>query len=333
MKATAKACSNIALVKYWGKRDATLNLPQAGSLSLTLDALATFTSVEFFDGDTDSLTLNGSPANAEDLKRASKFIDLVRDIASSDKRARIRSVNTFPTASGLASSASAFAALAIASTKALGIDITPKELSVLARRGSGSAARSVYGGAVEMHAGEKADGSDSYAAAVDSLADWPLVMVVAIVGGGVRKGISSTQAMNRSRDTSPLHDAWIASVPGDLNLAKAAIAKRSLSELGAVMEGSACAMHAAALAARPSIRYWQPQTVECMTVVERLRSSGVDAFYTMDAGPHVKILTRENDAPSVKEAIAKVAGVTDVLVSKLGQGVSIIEKVPEGVLL
>jgi diphosphomevalonate decarboxylase len=156
-KITAQACANIALVKYWGKRDSVRNLPAAGSLSLTLKALVTETSVEWDPSlERDELVLNGKPAPAD-----SDFLDLVRALAGFEKRARVVSENRFPTASGLASSASGFAALALAASRAAGLELSKRDLSILARRGSGSAARSIYGGFVRMNAGTKPDVSDA----------------------------------------------------------------------------------------------------------------------------------------------------------------------------
>lgn len=328
MKAAAKACSNIALVKYWGKRNAQLNLPAAGSLSLTLDALVTHTSVAFVEGAADRLLLNGQESAEGELGRVSSFLDLVRERAKTDLRAEVVSTNSFPTASGLASSASAYAALALAASKAAGLELSLEELSVLARRGSGSAARSIHGGAALMAAGDRDDGSDSYASSLDELADWPLVMVIAIVAGGARKSISSRVAMERCSETSPLYEGWVASVPGDLVRAKTAIKNRNLDELGTVMEESTYAMHAAAMASRPSVRYWRPETMACMATVESLRKEEIPVFFTMDAGPHVKALTLRENAEAVEKRLRVVAGVTETIISGIGKGARLVEELP-----
>ena len=167
--ATARACANIALVKYWGKRDAVLNLPAAGSLSLTLDALTTTTTVTWDErADADSMILDGKPASASDVARTSQWLDLVRAHAKMQTRATIVTRNEFPTASGLASSASGFAALAVAAAHAAGLSLDNRALSMLARQGSGSAARSIFAGLVRMHAGTHASGSDCFAEPIDS---------------------------------------------------------------------------------------------------------------------------------------------------------------------
>ena len=195
--ATARACANIALVKYWGKRPGPFNLPAAGSLSLTLDALVTTTQVAF-DPDLagDELVLDGASARPGELARTSEFLDLVRGAAGIATHARVISRNEFPTASGLASSASGFAALALAATRAAGLELPAPELSALARIGSGSAARSIFGGFVEMARGERADGRDAVAAPLGLREDeppWDLRLVVAITAAG-EKAEGSTSA-------------------------------------------------------------------------------------------------------------------------------------------
>lgn len=321
--ASAVACANIALVKYWGKRDASLNLPAAGSLSLTLDALRTKTTVSF-DSTLmqDEFSLDGKAA---DTTRLTPWLDIVRKQARLQSRARVESHNNFPTASGLASSASAFAALATAASAAAGLSLPPMELSALARRGSGSAARSIFGGLVLMHPGSAPDGSDAVAEPLKANSDWDLRMVVAVVGGGKKKKVSSRDAMEHCASTSPLYQAWLDSVPGDLDAAQRAIASRDLPALGAVTTHSAMAMHAAAMASRPPIRYWQAATLEILDRALELREDGLHAYPTMDAGPHVKILTSANDALQVAKALEEMSSVSQVIVSGPGPGTTLEE--------
>lgn len=323
---TAQACANIALVKYWGKRDAALNLPAAGSLSLTLDALTTVTTVRFDPALTaDAMIMNGAPASAAVLARTSAWLDLVRALAGHRLRATIDTVNHFPTASGLASSASGFAALAVAASVAAGLDLDDATCSRLARLGSGSAARSIHGGFVRMHAGARADGHDAVATALAAPALAARVrMVVAEVGGGAPKRHGSRDAMDHCAATSPLYAGWVACVPGDLATAEAAITAGDLEALGTVTEASALAMHAAAIASRPAIVYWQPATLAAMAEVVRLRAAGTAAWATMDAGPHVKVLTDERDAPAVAAALRAVPGVTAVIVAAAGERARVI---------
>lgn len=322
---TARACANIALVKYWGKRDQALNLPAAGSLSLTLDALTTTTTVRFDPAlADDDFTLDGAPAPAA---RVATVLDLVRAQAGITMRAHVASANQFPTGSGLASSASGFAALAVAASRAAGLVLRPIELSILARRGSGSAARSIHGGFVRMKAGVYDDGSDSFAEPLPYAGQMTarVKMVIAIVGGGARKATTSRDAMVHCAQTSPLYAAWLATVPRDLATAEAAIDTGDLTRLGEVTEASAFAMHAAAMASRPAILYWQPATLAALAAVRALRGQGVPAWATIDAGPHVKVLTERGHADTVAAAMQTVPGVTQVITSGVGGPAAVID--------
>ena len=325
---TARAHANIALVKYWGKRDSELNLPARGSLSLTLAALTTTTTVRFSaDLEADRLVLDGREEAGKALARLSEWLDLVRDRAGVSLRAEVVSANDFPTASGLASSASAYAALAVAASRAADLSLDARALGVLARRGSGSAARSIHGGFVRMHAGTRSDGSDAFAEPVDAAPDgidWPVRMVIAVVGGGQAKEHGSRDAMEHCAETSPLYAAWLDCVPGDLAAAERAIRDRDLDALGQVAEANALAMHAAAMASRPGIVYFRPATLACMEAVRGLRNRGVPAYFTMDAGPHVKALTLAPAVAEVAATLAAVPGVTDVMVSPPGPGAEVI---------
>jgi diphosphomevalonate decarboxylase len=324
--ATAVAGTNIALVKYWGKRDAALNLPAAGSLSLTLADLGTRTRVAFVDGlAADRVVLNGAVADAAVAARVSKFLDRVRARAKVDARADVTTENSVPTAAGLASSASGFAALALAAARAARLDASAAELSELARLGSGSAARSIFGGFVEMAAGERADGRDAVAAPVaggEAFGDVRLVVAVTSAGA---KAIGSTAAMELTARTSPFYASWIAGVPADLVEARAAIGARDLRRLGVVAERSALRMHASAMAADPGILYWNPATLAAIEAVRALRAAGTAAYFTIDAGPHVKVLCAAADAPAVEAALSRAPGVLRTVVASPGPGARIVE--------
>jgi diphosphomevalonate decarboxylase len=302
MRATARANTNIALVKYWGKRDAALNLPAVGSLSLTLDGLATRTTVAFDSAlAADELVLNGAPADERATGRVSRLLDLVRARSGLGARARVESANDFPTAAGLASSASAFAALAVAATRAAGLSLSDRELSILARRGSGSAARSIFGGLVEMHRGSRSDGEDAFAEPIAG--DWDLRMVIAATTSGPKSTLS-TDGMGHTAETSPYFEPWIRANERDLQSARAAIARRDLEALGVVTEASCLTMHASAMAARPAVVYFHGATIEGYRIVQELRRRGVPAWFTCDAGPHVKALTDPAHAATVEAALA-----------------------------
>lgn len=324
LQATAQAQPNIALVKYWGKRDAALNLPAAGSLSITLDALHTRTRVRFDDVlDADDITLDGE-RDAAQSRKISAFLDLFRARAGITTRAQVESANDFPTGAGLASSASGFAALAVATDRALGLDLDPRELSMLARRGSGSAARSIFGGFVEMAAGTRSDGRDAFAAPLLDASAWPLKVVVAITSRR-KKAIDSRAGMETSQRTSPYYRDWVATVPRDLAAARDAVRTRDFEKLAEISEASCLAMHAVMLATRPALIYWNGATLDCIQCIRALQLRGIGVFYTVDAGPQVKAVCRPDDAAGVVEALRDVSGVEDVLVSNLGEGARIIE--------
>jgi diphosphomevalonate decarboxylase len=324
---TAVAGTNIALVKYWGKRDTRLNLPATGSLSLTLQELDTRTTVRFGAdvGAHDRVRLNGQDADARASRRVIALLDLVRDQAGHRDRAEVVTENSVPTAAGLASSASGFAALALAASRAAGLALPPDQLSVLARRGSGSAARSIFGGFAEMRPGTREDGSDAFAVPVAESDGWPVRLVVAVTAQGP-KDIGSTEAMQHTAATSPYYRAWIDSVEGDLREARAAIAERSLPRLGRVAERSALRMHASALAADPPILYWSAATMAAMQTVRGLRGRGIDAYFTIDAGPHVKVLCVPEQVATVVAALTATPGVLRTIVASPGPGAHIVQE-------
>jgi diphosphomevalonate decarboxylase len=317
--ARVRARSNIALVKYWGKADRRLNTPAVGSISVTLDDLYTDTEIRFDPAlATDRLVLDGAE-RADQLERVSRCLDLVRERAGTGTKARVTSDNNFPTAAGLASSASGFAALVGAATAALGLDCTPRELSILARRGSGSAARSVFGGFVEMHRGTAADGSDSFAEPLADARSWPLKILVAVTTRS-EKAVGSGPGMSLSAETSPYYADWVASHPADLAAAREAIAARDFERLAEVSESSCLKMHAAAMSTRPALVYWNGATVDCLHCVQELRAGGLPAFFTIDAGPQLKAICLPGAAARLREALAGIRGVGEVLVTGLGPG-------------
>ncbi len=327
---TAFAGTNIALVKYWGKRDVALNLPAAGSLSLTLADLGSETTVRFAkdaaDADgRDRVRLGEAPAEARFARRVQAFLDRVRSLAGlGDLPAEVVTRNTVPTAAGLASSAAGFAALALAASRAAGLVLSPSELSALARQGSGSAARSVFGGFAEMAPGVRADGADAVARPLADERHWDVRLCVAMTAAGA-KAIGSTEAMERTARTSPYYPAWLSSVPGDLEEARAAVLARDLDRLGTVAERSATRMHACALAAEPFILYWNPVTLAALATVRELRAKGTAAYFTIDAGPHVKVLCARDDAPVVTAALASTPGVMQTLLLAPGPGAHLTE--------
>ena len=318
MKTTAIAHSNIALVKYWGKRAPKLNLPAVGSISITLDALRTTTYVEFIpDLIHDMLELNGVQIESEERLRVQKFMDLIRQKAGTNDYAIIKSDNNFPTAAGLASSASAFAALALAGTRAAGLDLSPKELSILARIGSGSAARSIFGGFVEMNKGLFKNGSDAFAKPIADANYWDLRVLIAVTSESEKK-TGSTDGMTQSKKTSPYYKDWVATSSKDLSGMRAAITKKDFQKLGEISEFSCLKMHAVALATNPGLIYWNGTTVEGMHLIRELRGKGTEAYFTIDAGPQLKAICQADDEQKVKKDLESLPGVQRVIATKLG---------------
>lgn len=320
--ATAVAHPNIALIKYWGKRDERLILPRTDSLSMTLDIFPTTTRVRRDpDADHDEVTLGGKPAEGDARARIVTFLDLVRERAGSGHRAVVDTENTVPTGAGLASSASGFAALAVAAAAAYGLDLDATALSRLARRGSGSASRSLFGDFVVWHAGRE-DGTEeeadlgSYAEPVPT---GPLdpALVVAVVNAGP-KDVSSRAAMRRTVDTSPLYEPWAKSSGADLADMRTALGRGDLAAVGEIAERNALGMHATMLAARPAVRYMSPASLTVLDSVLQLRRDGVLAYATMDAGPNVKVLCRNADADRVAHVVGAAAQGGTVHVARPG---------------
>ena len=300
LTATASANTNIALIKYWGKVDEVQAIPATSSLSLTLGGTRTTTTVSFDGGDgaADSVTINGSSSSGAELARVSRFLDLVRSRSGITAAATVTSRASVPLAAGLASSAAGFAALAAAASRAAGMDLDDRELSRLARRGSGSATRSIFGGLVRWNAGH--DDASSYAEPVACEMDLAMVVVVLSKSD---KPISSTRGMRATMSTSPLFPAWVEASGKDLQVALEAVRAGDLERLGEVVEGNALGMHATMIAARPGIIYWLPQTVAALHGIRAMRQEGLPVWATIDAGPNVKVLTEGARAEEVAAAL------------------------------
>lgn len=327
MKATAIAHSNIALVKYWGKRDEKLNLPAVGSISITLNALNSTTSVEYSPGlKRDELYLNGKQIEGKERDRVQNYMDLIRKKAGIKTCAVINSENNFPTAAGLASSASAFASLALAGSYAAGLELDPKELSIFARIGSGSAARSIFGGFVEMHKGLYKNGSDAFAEPIADEKYWDLRILIAITSEQ-KKRTGSTVGMTQSKNTSAYYKNWIATSSKDISAMKAAVKKKDFQKLGEITELSCLKMHAMAMAANPGLLYWNGVTVDGMHLIRSLREKGTEVYFTIDAGPQLKAICLAKVAPDVRKELENLPGVLKVITTELGGPAHIIGEV------
>jgi diphosphomevalonate decarboxylase len=318
MRATAKAQPNIALIKYWGKRDTERNLPAVGSISVTLADLYTTMTVAFESAvGSDSLVVNGDENEAM-LPRVSACLDRV---AGTDRdRARVTSESNFPIAAGLASSASSFAALVVAADSAVGNESNREQLASLAGQASGSAARSIYGGFVEL----ANNGDEVAVSTLRPAEDWPLSVVVAITATGP-KAVGSTEAMEASRRTSPFYARWVEQQQADLDEAREAIAGRDFDRLAVVAEHNCLKMHSVMWASRPPMVYWNATTLDCMDAVRQMQASGVPVFFTIDAGPQLKAVCEAAAVEEVRERLAATPGVEAVMVTGLGDGARMVD--------
>jgi diphosphomevalonate decarboxylase len=318
MRATAKAQPNIALIKYWGKRDTERNLPAVGSISVTLADLYTTMTVAFESAvGSDSLVVNGDENEAM-LPRVSACLDRV---AGTDRdRARVTSESNFPIAAGLASSASSFAALVVAADSAVGNESNREQLASLAGQASGSAARSIYGGFVEL----ANNGDEVAVSTLRPAEDWPLSVVVAITATGP-KAVGSTEAMEASRRTSPFYARWVEQQQADLDEAREAIAGRDFDRLAVVAEHNCLKMHSVMWASRPPMVYWNATTLDCMGAVRQMQASGVPVFFTIDAGPQLKAVCEAAAVEEVRERLAATPGVEAVMVTGLGDGARMVD--------
>jgi diphosphomevalonate decarboxylase len=307
--ATCRASPSLALLKYWGKRDRRENTPATPSVAVTLGGLTTETRVTLADGD--AVDLDGRREPAE---RYAAFFDRARRLAGREVRFHAASRNSFPTAAGLASSSSGFAALACACAWAAGASPSRRDLSALARFGSASAARSIYGGFVLLDRGAR------WAEQLYPPEHWPELRILAVVTAAERKDIPSRDAMEASRLTSPYYGAWVRSSRRLLPEALAALADRDLERIGEIARSSALRMHAVMLASRPSFSYWVPQTLAVLAACAELRRGGVGAWETMDAGPQVKVLCLEADVERVGGHLRAAVPGLEILVAQPGPG-------------
>lgn len=315
----AQAQPNIALVKYWGKRDVARNLPAVSSLSITLDTLYSRMSVNFLDHlESDELIVNGK-ANLTMLPRVSSCID---QITGTDRpAARIQSEYNFPVAAGIASSASAFSALVLAAYKSVGRTTDTLTMARVAGSVSGSAARSFYGGIVALCAGDKNIDVQSIA----SPQDWPLKVVIAITETEP-KCLSSGEAMIRGAKTSPFYKSWVESQSEDFEMAMEAVDTRNFEQLAAVSEHNCLKMHSVMWTSHPPIVYWNNATLACMETIRNLQKKSEPVFFTIDAGPQLKAICLPSAEEVVRNALSNTEGVISTLVSGLGCGAHVLKE-------
>jgi diphosphomevalonate decarboxylase len=316
-RATAVSCSNIALIKYWGNRDQVLRLPSNPSLSMNMAGLTTTTTVEFDPAlKHDVLILGGREISGQGLERVSRFLDQVRAKAPEVSHffAHVDSRNNFPSGAGLASSASGFAALALAASAAAGLHLSEVELSRLARLGSGSACRSVPGGFVEWALG--ADDRSSYAYSIAPADHWDLRDVVALIDVE-HKAVGSTEG-HAVADTSPLQGARVATATDRLAQARSAVLACNFEALADVVELDSLMMHAVMITSSPVLMYWQPATIAVMQAVRQWRVNGLAACTTIDAGPNVHVICTAEAADEVALRLRVIPGVRQVITASVG---------------
>jgi diphosphomevalonate decarboxylase len=320
--ATAEATPNIAFIKYWGNRNNALRLPSNGSISMNLDGLFTRTSVSFQPSlPFDELIINGRQVTGKGLERVSTILDLVRQMAGIKDNAEIVSENNFPSGAGIASSAAAFAALALAVSKAAGLDLSEAELSRLARRGSGSACRSIPSGFVEWKMGT--GDANSVAESIASPEHWGLADCVAIVSAGHKK-IGSTEG-HAIAGTSPLQAARVEDTPRRLDICRRAILDRDFENFAHIIELDSDMMHAVMMTSRPPLMYWQAATIYIFHAVREWRADGLPVAYTVDAGPNIHVLCPLEVQEEATRRLRNLPGVSDVLLAKVGGPARLVE--------
>ncbi|MFT3708939.1 MAG: diphosphomevalonate decarboxylase [Archangium sp.] len=316
MKATATAHPNIALVKYWGKRHEKLILPHQSSLSVTLGPLQVTTSVEFTgEKGADRIEINGKVAEGTERTRVEELLKLVRTEAGRSTRlgsAIMISHGDFPASAGLASSAAAFAALAVAARAAAGLERDTRTESILARRGSGSASRSVQGGFVRWNRGKRSDGADSFGEQLFPAEHWPELRMLVGMVSREEKEVKSRDGMRSTVETSPFYPAWAKDAEREVKEIVRHVKKRDLEAVGEIAERNAWRMHASALAANPPLCYLKPATLSVIEACRVARKQGVGVWFTLDAGPNPVLLTTRGDEHRAAELI-KAHGATEVV--------------------
>lgn len=316
-KSTAVAPSNIAFIKYWGRKDEALRLPENGSISMNLSGLTTTTTVEFSEVyKVDEITIGGIVEPKEKAEKIFKHVDRIRELAKIDLKAKIISQNTFPRGTGLSSSASGFAALTLAATKAAGLDLSEKELSILARQGSGSACRSIPDGFVQWLDGDTSE--TSYAESMYPPDYWDIVDVVCILTDKV-KDVSTTEGQKSAR-TSPFYEVRQRNIKQKIHRLKRALAEKDFQTFGELVEAEALELHAIMLTSTPSLIYWYPETVTLMKLVKKWRSEGLPVYFSLNTGQNIHLICEEKNAKSVLAYLEKLSDVKETILNHAAQG-------------
>lgn len=322
MKATAKAPANIAFIKYWGKRNAKLRLPMNSSISMNLTEIFTITSVEFNHKlKEDLVRIDGKIVSDKEKERVVKHLNRVRRLAKIRLKAKVESCNNFPKGTGLASSASGFAALTLAASKAARLNLTEKQLSILARIGSGSACRSVPSGFVEWRTGNTNESSCAHS--LYSPDYWGICDVIAIVGRKSKK-VGSTEG-HTLVESSPFFKARLSGMKKKVDEIKTAMKEKDFSKFGEILEEEAINMHLVMMTSKPALYYWTPETLKVMLKVIEWRDQGLESYFTIDAGPNVHIICRKQNVDKVKAKLVKLAGIKQVIINYPAEGARMVK--------
>lgn len=322
-KATAVAPSNIAFIKYWGrKKDPKLRLPENGSISMNLSNLLTTTTIEFnskfkedlviFNGEKESLTDN----------RAIKHIDRIRELAKINTKVKVVTENNFPTGTGLSSSASGFAALTVAGAKAAGLKLSEKELSILARQGSGSACRSIPDGFVEWLDGDTSE--TSYSKSLYSPDYWDIVDVVAVTSTQKKDVPSSTG--HTLAQSSLFFAVRKENIKSKIIACKKYLQEKNFQKLGELIEAEALELHAIYLTSIPSLLYLLPSTLRVMHAVKKWRSEGLSVYFTLNTGQDIHLICEKKDAEKVAKLAEKIEGVQKTIINYPSVGARLVDK-------
>lgn len=322
LKATAIAHSNIAFIKYWGKKDEKLHLPLNNSLSVNLDNLITKTTVEFSETfKKDQIFIDGQTVQGEKEKRVVDHLNRVRKMAKICLKAKVISKNNFPTASGLASSASGFAALSLASTKALGLSLSEKDLSILARLGSGSACRSIPDGFVEWYKGK--DHQTSYAKGLFPPSYWSLSIIVLLIETKEKKTFSNQG--HQLVWTSPFFKERLKNIDKKIFLIKKYLQEKNFLKFGQIVEDEALELHSIMLTSKPALIYWQPETIKAIKYIYFLREKGLPVFFTIDAGSNLFLISQKKDEKDLIRELKKEYSEKKIIINHPSKGAFLIK--------
>lgn len=322
MKKTAIAPANIAFVKYWGKKAEEMRIPTNNSISMNLNNLKTTTTVEFSEGfKEDCIVIDGQEATSIQKDRVVQYLDRIRKLADLNYKAKVVSKNNFPKGTGLSSSASGFAALTLAATGAAGFDLSEKQLSILARLGSGSACRSIPDGFVEWGKGDSRE--SSFAVSLYPPDYWDIYDVVAIVGSQ-EKEVSTSQSQKKAF-SSPFFKERLARIDSKIALVKKYLKEKDFEKFGQLIEDEALELHAIILTSKPSLIYWFPETIRIMKLVRSWRREGLSVYFTINTGHDIHLICQKKDMDKLLKRLKTVAGIKNIIVNRPSVGARLID--------